>query len=229
MTEATAVLEHEEHPHHPYLQHHFESLGQQYEASTLGMWFFLATEILFFGGVLMAFALYHWLYPAAFADASHHQNWQLGATNTIVLIVSSVTMAMGVYYAQLGKKKQLVISLILTMILGMAFLGIKAVEYTEHFKDHLFPASGFQYTAHPELAGGAKIFFFLYFFMTGLHALHMIIGIGVVAVMTFWAARGRFSPEYMGPIEVTGLYWHFVDIVWIYLFPILYLIGRHHH
>jgi cytochrome c oxidase subunit 3 len=112
------------------------------------------------------------------------------------------------------------------MILGATFLGIKAVEYTDHIQHHLLPGSTFQYNP-PDLKGGAEIFFLLYFFMTGLHALHMIIGLGIVAFMTVWAARGRFSPEYYGPIEVTGLYWHFVDIVWIYLFPLLYLIGRH--
>jgi cytochrome c oxidase subunit III len=223
---ADLVVTHEEHHHHPHLQHHFEDLGQQHEASTLGMWFFLCTEILFFAGVLMAYALYHYLYPAAFASASHHQNWKLGATNTVILIVSSVTMALGVYFAQKGRRMPLVFSLIATMFFGAAFLGVKAVEYHEHFKEHLFPGAGFQY-ADAHLAGGAQIFFFLYFLMTGLHALHMVIGLGVVAVMTWWAYKGRFSPEYYGPIEVTGLYWHFVDIVWIYLFPLLYLIGRH--
>jgi cytochrome c oxidase subunit 3 len=226
LTNAVIVEEHHEHPHHPHLQHHFESMAQQHEASTLGMWIFLATEILFFAGVLMAFALYHWFYPEAFASASHHQNWKMGATNTIVLIVSSVTMALGVYFAQIGKRKPLVVSLIATMILGATFLVVKYFEYSEHFHEHLLPGAGFAYP-DAALANGARIFFFLYFFMTGLHALHMVIGIGVVAVMTFWSARGRFSPEYYGPIEVTGLYWHFVDIVWIYLFPLLYLIGRH--
>lgn len=226
ITTTAPAGEHHEH-HHPALQHHFESLGQQHEASTLGMWFFLCTEILFFAGVLLAYAVYHWRYAEAFASASHHQNWQLGATNTVVLIVSSLTMAMGVYFAQLGRRKPLVISLILTMILGAAFLGIKAIEYSEHIHDHLWPGIGsFQY--EPEhLAGGARIFFLLYFFMTGLHALHMIVGLGVVGVMTYWSAKGKFDSEYYGPIEVTGLYWHFVDIVWIFLFPLLYLIGRH--
>lgn len=225
-THATAVTPEGEHHHHPALQHHFESLGQQHEVSTLGMWFFLCTEILFFAGVLLAFSLYKYLNPDAFAAASLFQDWKMGALNTAVLIVSSLTMAMGVYYAQLGDRKKLVIMLIATMVLGAVFLGVKSIEYAEHVDHHLFPGPNFQFDP-PELAGGAQLFFLLYFFMTGLHALHMIVGLGVVAFMTVWAHRGKFSPEYYGPIEVTGLYWHFVDIVWIFLFPLLYLIGRH--
>jgi cytochrome c oxidase subunit III len=221
-----ATADEHHHPHHPALQHHFESLGQQYEASTLGMWFFLSTEILFFAGVLMAYALYSGWYPEAFASASHHQDVRFGAFNTVVLIVSSLTMALGVYFAQLGKRIPLVINLILTMILGLVFLVVKTIEYTEHIHHHLFPGSSFSYP-DPQYAAGAQLFYSFYFFMTGLHALHMIIGVGIVAFMTVWAWRGRFSPSYYGPIEITGLYWHFVDIVWIFLFPLLYLVGRH--
>lgn len=246
MSNVVIADEQHHHPHHPYLQHHFESLGQQHEASTLGMWIFLATEILFFAGVLMAFSLYHSLYHPGFTAASHLQNWKLGATNTVVLIVSSVTMALGVYFAQIGKRKALVVALIATMMLGATFLVVKYFEYKAHFEEHLWPGASYslpheaaeevakkenggkEMTAdqYASISNGARIFFFLYFFMTGLHALHMIVGLGVVGYMTFVASKGRFSPEYYGPIEVTGLYWHFVDIVWIYLFPLLYLIGR---
>jgi cytochrome c oxidase subunit 3 len=202
-------------------------MGQQHEASSLGIWFFLTTEILFFGPMFFAYALYRSSYEAAFAMASHHQNVMLGAVNTVVLIVSSLTVALGVYFSQTNNKKALVLSLISTIILGFTFLGIKAVEYYSHYQEHLVPGPNFS----PEfgvLQHKAQLFFFLYFCMTGLHALHMIIGIGIFAWILFRAWRGDFSSEYYSPVEVSGLYWHFVDIVWIFLFPLLYLIGRHH-
>jgi len=211
--------------HHPALKHHFEDLGQQHEASTLGMWAFLTTEIMFFGPLFFAYSLYRSQNPAAFIEASHHQNWKLGVTNTAVLIFSSLTVAMGVYFAQKNRRGALVVALALTLVLGIAFLGIKAIEYHEHFEEGLFPGSHFTYQS--PLAQKVQMFFVLYFAMTGLHALHMIIGIGIFTWMLIRARRGDFSPEYYGPIEVTGLYWHFVDIVWIFLFPLLYLIGRH--
>jgi cytochrome c oxidase subunit 3 len=209
----------------PGLQHQFESLGQQKEASTLGMWVFLVTEILFFGGLFLAYTIYRSQYARGFALASHHMDILLGTVNTAVLICSSLTMAMAVHSAAKGRRKSLMGYLAATMLLGAAFLGIKAVEYTEHIRHHLFPGPGFHYPG-PE-ARSAEIFFSLYFAMTGLHALHMIIGIGLLSVLFVLARRGRFIPEYYSPVEISGLYWHFVDIVWIFLFPLLYLIGRH--
>jgi cytochrome c oxidase subunit 3 len=209
----------------PGLQHQFESLGQQKEASTLGMWVFLVTEILFFGGLFLAYTIYRSQYARGFALASHHMDILLGTVNTAVLICSSLTMAMAVHSAATGRRKFLVGSLAATMLLGAAFLGIKAVEYTEHIRHHLFPGPGFHYGG-PE-SRSAEIFFSLYFAMTGLHALHMVIGIGLLSVLFVLARRGRFVPEYYSPVEMCGLYWHFVDIVWIFLFPLLYLIGRH--
>jgi len=175
--------------------------------------------------VLMAYTLYRITYPEAWAEASHHQSIVLGTINTAVLIFSSLTMAMGVYYAQIGKRKALVVSLILTMILGSVFLGIKAVEYVEHIHEGLFPGSMFTFQAPG--ANKIQLFFVFYFGMTGLHALHMIIGLGILIWLVWRARRGDFTPEYYTPIEVFGLYWHFVDIVWIFLFPLLYLINRH--
>jgi len=207
------------------LQHQFDSLGQQKDASTLGMWVFLVTEILFFGGLFLAYTIYRWQYARGFALASHHMDILLGTVNTAVLICSSLTMAMAVHSAALGRRKPLMGFLVATMLLGAAFLGIKAVEYTEHIRHHLFPGPGFHYPG-PD-ARSAEIFFSLYFAMTGLHALHMIIGIGLLSVLFVLARRGRFIPEYYSPVEICGLYWHFVDIVWIFLFPLLYLIGRH--
>ncbi|MGB8592538.1 MAG: cytochrome c oxidase subunit 3 family protein [Candidatus Acidiferrales bacterium] len=212
----------------PGLRHHFEDAEQQREAGTLGMWVFLATEILFFGGLFAGYAIYRSLYLPGFEAGSRLLNGALGATNTAVLIGSSLTMAMAVHSAQTGKRKALVAYLIVTMILGAAFLGIKYHEWAHHWDVSLVPGLRFAPTeAIPGNAplGSVEMFFCFYFFMTGLHALHMIIGLGIMTVMTVMAWRGKFSPEYYTPIEVSGLYWHLVDIVWIFLFPLLYLIG----
>ncbi len=209
------------------LQHHFDSMEQQREASSLGMWVFLVTEILFFGGLFLAYTVYRSRYPVAFAEASRHLDITLGTFNTAVLIISSLTMALAVYSAALGRRKAIILFLLATMALGGVFLGVKAVEYTHKFHDHLVPGPGFRF-AGPD-ARPAEIFFSLYFTMTGLHAAHMIIGIGLLTVLVLQARRGRYGPGYYTPVEVSGLYWHFVDIVWIFLFPLLYLIGRHLH
>jgi cytochrome c oxidase subunit 3 len=213
------------HPHHPALAHHFDNLAQQSEASTLGMWVFLVTEVLFFGGIFAAYCVYRSWYPAAFAAASHELDVTLGTINTVVLITSSLTMALAVHAAQLGQRRLLLLFLIATMVLGGVFLGIKSVEYYHKFAEHHIPGPGFEF--EKEHFRHAQIFFSLYFIMTGLHALHMIIGIGVMLVMLWWSWRGTITAEYSSPIEISGLYWHFVDIVWIFLFPLLYLIGRH--
>jgi cytochrome c oxidase subunit 3 len=215
------------HAHHPNLQHHFDSMDQQLEASYLGMWVFLVTEIMFFGGLFMAYLLYRWANPDAFQEASAHLNKFWGAVNTIVLIVSSLTMAMAVRAAQTSAKpKTLVFWLVSTMVFGTTFLGVKVVEYTDKFTHHLVPGPNFQWPGqYPQ---GAEIFYSLYFCMTGLHAVHMIIGLGLMAVIAVMAWRGKFDADYYTPVEISGLYWHFVDIVWIFLFPLLYLIGAHY-
>jgi cytochrome c oxidase subunit 3 len=213
--------------HHPALAHHFDSLAQQTEATTLGMWVFLVTEVLFFGGLFATYMIYRSWYPDAFAAASHELDVALGTINTVVLITSSLTMALAVHAAQLGQRKALMLFLIATMILGGAFLGIKSVEYYHKFVEHHVPGPTFQFEA--EHIRHAQIFFSLYFVMTGLHAVHMIIGIGIMLVMLYWSWNGTITEEYSSPIEISGLYWHFVDIVWIFLFPLLYLIGRHAH
>lgn len=215
------------HPHvtHPALAHQFSSLEAQRQSTTLGMWVFLVTEIMFFGGLFTAYTVYRPFHAEAFAAASHHLDIRLGGLNTAVLIVSSFTMAMAVRAAQLGRRRHLEIFLVLTMLLGMTFLGIKAVEYGHKFAEHLVPGSGFRFEG-PD-PWHAQLFFSLYFAMTGMHALHMIIGIGVMSWLLVLNRRGRISAEYYDPVECSGLYWHFVDIVWIFLFPLLYLIGRH--
>jgi cytochrome c oxidase subunit 3 len=211
--------------HHPALAHHFDDLAQQNEAATLGMWVFLATEVLFFGGALMAYAIYRSWYPEAFAAASHELDVVLGTINTAVLIASSLTMALAVYAAQTDDRKRLTLFLVVTMFLGTVFLGIKGVEYYTKFVEHHVPGPDFRF--EPEYFHHAQIFFSMYFVLTGLHALHMIIGLGIMTWMLVWVRNGTISGEYSSPIEISGLYWHFVDIVWIFLFPLLYLIGRH--
>ena len=214
--------------HSAALAHQFDSLEQQRETSTLGMWVFLVTEVLFFGGLFLVYTVYRSLYPMAFAASSRELVVWAGTINTFVLITSSLTMALGVRAAQLGQRRVVLIFLALTMLLGCVFLGIKAFEYYKEYVEHHIPGGGFAFN-EPQYAQRAQIFFSLYFLMTGLHALHMIIGLGVMAVMFWWTASGIVTEEYYSPIEISGLYWHFVDIVWIFLFPLLYLIGRHLH
>jgi cytochrome c oxidase subunit III len=213
--------------HHPALAHHFESLEAQSAATTLGMWVFLVTEVLFFGGLFLTYSVYRLWYPAAFAAASHELDVMLGTINTAVLITSSLTMALAVHAAQTGERKQLMLLLVATMLLGSVFLGIKGFEYHEKFVEHHVPGPDFQFA--PEYFRNAQIFFSLYFVMTGLHAVHMIIGLGLMTWMLVWSWNGTITRDYASPIEIAGLYWHFVDIVWIFLFPLLYLLGRHTH
>ena len=210
---------------HSTLAHHFDSLDQQKEAATLGMWVFLVTEVLFFGGLFAGYAIYRTWYPDAFAAASRELDIVLGSINTVVLITSSLTMALAVHAAQTGERRLVLWLLLATMALGATFLGIKGVEYYHKFAEHHVPGPAFSF--EPEHFSQAQIFFSFYFMMTGLHALHMVIGLGIMVVMLWWTWNGTITVEYANPIEVSGLYWHFVDIVWIFLFPLLYLIGRH--
>jgi cytochrome c oxidase subunit 3 len=253
------------HHHHPSLAHHFENMEQQREAGTLGMWAFLLTEIMFFGGMFTAYTIYRSMYFTEFTAASGVLDVTMGAINTAVLICSSLTMALAVYYAQHGDRKRLTTFLLLTVLMGGVFLGIKSVEYRHKFEEHVFPAGDFRwpikhegaeelqkghlssvttkYSEHasnlakagsipeeisdPATAGHVRMFFWLYFAMTGFHALHMVIGMVLMLVLARQSWKGKFSKEYHSYIELTGLYWHFVDIVWIFLFPLLYLVDRH--
>ncbi|HUS07500.1 MAG TPA: cytochrome c oxidase subunit 3 family protein [Bryobacteraceae bacterium] len=215
--------EHPESTTHPSFHHHFDDMEQQFEASHMGMWLFLVTEIMFFGGLFAAYTIYRSTYPEAFADTSRFMNLGLGAFNTAVLIGSSLTMALAVRSAQINQQKATVWFLIGTIILGSIFLGVKAVEYHHKWVEHLVPGANFQYEG--PYAHQAQILFVFYFLMTGVHAAHMIIGVGLLSTLIWMAHRGRFSSEYFTWMEMTGLYWHFVDIVWIFLFPLLYLIG----
>ena len=205
--------------------HQFDDKEQQAEAVSLGMWAFLVQEILFFGGLFTGYTVYRSYYPEAFIEGSHHLNLFLGSFNTVVLIASSLTMAMAVHSAQTSKRALLVLFLFATLALGAVFLGVKVIEYSDKFRDHLVP--GFNFFWESPDARQVEIFYCFYFIMTGMHALHMIIGAIVITPLIVMAIRGRFSASYYAPIEIFGLYWHFVDIVWIFLFPLLYLIGGH--
>jgi cytochrome c oxidase subunit 3 len=211
--------------------HQFEDAHQQKATATLGMWVFLATEVMFFGGLITGFVIYRFLSPEIFARGSHKLNVLLGTINTWVLLTSSLTMALAVHAGQTGSRKEQVRYLLATILLGSVFLGIKGVEYHEEYENHRVPGLNFRSEVLPQTPETLEIpdrrfelFFVFYFFMTGLHALHMVIGIGVLAVLVVMAHRGRFTPEYNTPLELSGLYWHFIDIVWVFLFPLLYLI-----
>jgi cytochrome c oxidase subunit 3 len=230
MSEVHAALAATGHEHHPRLQHHFDSLEQQLYASTFGMWVFLVTEVLFFGGLFMAYILYRTWYHDAFVAASAHLDITLGAVNTAVLIGSSLTMAYAVNAAQRGASpKEQVTWLLGTIGLGSVFLAIKVVEYSDKIHHHLVPGPNFNPT-DPALQTlpGAQIYYSLYFALTGLHATHMIVGIAIMAVIVYMAWKGKFDAQWYTPVEIMGLYWHFVDLVWIFLFPLLYLIGGSH-
>ena len=208
------------------LREQFDTAEQQKDASTLGMWIFLVTEIMFFGGMFLAYTIYRSTFPAVFALASSSLNVYIGAANTVVLLCSSFTMVLAVRAAQLGQRRAIVIFLILTLILGGIFLGVKAYEWNEKFQEHHIPGPSFHLEGTNE-QGHAQLFFSLYFAMTGLHALHMVIGAGLLIFFIFKARQGIYNADYNTPVDLAGLYWHFVDIIWIFLFPLLYLIDRH--
>jgi len=209
--------------HSNELSHQFEDLEQQKETADLGMWTFLITEVLFFAGMFFTYSYYRYQYSEIFETGSRFMDLAYGSINTAVLLTSSLTMVMAVHAGKQGRRKGIVGWLGATMFLGLIFLVIKSIEYTHKFQEHLVPGAKFDpaLAAHP----GAQIFFSLYFCMTGLHALHMVIGEGILLTIATMAWRGKFSTTYSNPVEVAGLYWHFVDLVWIFLFPLFYLVG----
>jgi cytochrome c oxidase subunit III len=201
----------------------FDSAEQQQEVATLGMWVFLATELMLFGVLFTGYTMYRLVYPETFAEASRHLNVMIGAINTGVLIVSSLMIALAVNAVKTGQLRAQVVYLVAAVALGTLFMGLKAVEYYQHYQEHLLPGISFDYPgAHP---GQGQLFFLLYFLMTGLHALHLTIAIVIITIVLVSAARGSYSPAYSTPVELMGLYWHFVDIIWIFLLPLLYFPG----
>ena len=207
------------------LREQFGTPEQQRETATLGMWIFLATEVLFFGGLFTAFAVYWMYYPQGFDEGSADMNILLGSINTAVLIASSLTMALSIHSAAQGKPARTYLLLLTTAFLGLCFLAIKFTEYYQHYEMHKAPGVWFD-TSKPQ-AGPMQLFYVFYFAMTGLHALHMTIGIIMVILFAFRTAAGSFNSEYHTPLEMLGLYWHFVDIVWVFLFAIFYISGLH--
>ena len=227
------------HVHNPLVAHQFDDLAQQKEAGILGMWSFLATEIMFFGGALLAYAIYRGNYHYAFAAASNLEMWKVGLFNTFVLLASSYTVVRAVHHAQHGNNEKVFKWIIITILFGLAFIGIKAYEYHHVYAENLIPGPNFDkqdltdphrhFDGHhfPEyLRRPAQIFFSFYFALTGIHALHMVVGVGIMLWVAWMAKKKEFSTDYYNPVEIAGLYWHFVDIVWIFLYPLLYLVDR---
>jgi len=204
------------------LAHHFSSLSRQNEAARLGMWLFLATEILLFAGLFTGYAVYRFQFPEAFAECSRHLNLTAGTVNTLVLITSSFTVALAIHFARTNRQRAAVICLVLTILFALGFLGIKAIEYTEHFHERALPG---KYYAFEEVkVPGAAMFYSLYFLMTGLHGLHVVIGMSVLGWILWRTVQGRYTSTYYTGLELGGLYWHLVDLIWIFLYPLLYLI-----
>ena len=202
--------------------HHFDNATQEFEAAKLGMWAFLAQEVLFFGGLFVAYFIFRGMYPEMFIDAHHHLSWKMGALNTVFLITSSFTMVMAVRSAQVSKKTDTLWYLLATFLFACGFLVVKFFEYASKFDHGLLPAKYFNAEGAYETM---HLFFGLYFTMTGLHGLHVLIGMGLIAWVGWRTLKGEFHSEFFTPLEMVGLYWHLVDLVWIFLFPLLYLVG----
>ena len=222
MSESSAALNHPS-AHEPFLQHHFTDAEQQFEASKIGMWLFLVTELLLFGGLFVAYGILQSMHPQAVVEAHHHLDRTLGALNTGVLLLSSFTMVMAVWAAQVSKRKALIAYLSVTLALAGAFLVVKYFEYAHKFHDGLLPGSFYAFEGGT--AANQHIFFSFYFMMTGLHGIHIVLGMIAMAWLLRRAVRGDFSARYFTPVDLVGLYWHLVDLIWIYLFPLLYLVG----
>jgi cytochrome c oxidase subunit III len=209
---------------HEILAEQFDDIEQQRETAKLGMWVFLATEVLFFGGLFLSYTVYRFLNPSAFAAASRHTEVILGGANTAVLLFSSTLMALAVRASKMGRRRHLVWLLLATAFLGILFMGIKGLEYYKDITDHLVPGANFQW--HESNRGAAELFWWLYWAMTGLHAIHVTVGVCLMLVLAVLAWRGRFDGGNYMAVDIAGLYWHFVDIVWVFLFPLLYLAGH---
>jgi cytochrome c oxidase subunit 3 len=203
------------------LGHHFSSIERQNEAMRLGMWLFLATEVLLFAGLFCGYTVYRFQFPLAFKECSRHLEIGLGTLNTVVLITSSFTVALSIHYARCDKPKLAAFCLFLTLLFALGFMGIKAAEYRAHFAAHEYPGKFYAGEVH---IAGAAMFYTLYFLMTGLHGIHVVVGGTVLFILMIRTWRGRYSSAYYTGLEMGGLYWHLVDLVWIFLYPLLYLI-----
>ena len=224
-SEAIAAHGHDGHAahghHNPNQQHHFHDMEQQFDASKIGMWLFLGTEILLFGGLFVGYGMMQMKFPLDFKSAHHHLDWRMGALNTIVLLFSSFTMVMAVWAAQTNQKAKLKLYLVVTWLCALTFMVVKYFEYSHKYHEGLLPAMFYSY-AGPHLQN-EFVFFSFYFMMTGLHGFHVLGGMVVIAWLYFNA--DRFNSEYYTPVDLIALYWHIVDLIWIYLFPLYYLIS----
>jgi cytochrome c oxidase subunit 3 len=207
-----------------YRAEHFGTFAAQKNAARLGMWVFIGTEILLFGGLFCAYAMYRSVYPDAFREASHHMDVTIGTVNTYVLLVSSVLVALALAFVRRGRDLLSTACLVGAMLLGILFLSLKGVEYAEHARDHVLP--GVWYAVASPRAPGANLFITLYFLMTGLHAIHMTVAVSVLAVLAFRTGAGHFNPTYHAPLELGAMYWHLVDVIWVFLYPMFYLLAR---
>jgi len=208
-----------------HVAHHFDSADTQFDANKMGIWLFLVTEILLFGGLFCAFAIFRSWYFDGFVEGHHHLDKVMGGTNTIVLITSSLTMALAVRAAQTNKNKQAAVLLVITLICACTFLVIKYFEYAHKFHEGLLPGAHYTGPALHATPHQIGVFFSVYFIMTGIHGLHVLIGMGLITWVLIRCLKNEFSGRYYSPVEGVGLYWHLVDLIWIYLFPLLYLIG----
>lgn len=206
-----------------HVAHHFDNMEQQFSAAKLGVWLFLCTEILMFGGLFVVYAVYHNLYPEMFAEGAKFLDWRLGAVNTVVLLISSYTMAMGIYFAQKNDNKSCAKMMIVTLVCAATFMVIKYFEYTHKFHLGIYPGELFAFEGAQ--VDNLALYFSLYFLMTGLHGSHVLVGMGLIFWIWRRASKGEFSENYYTPVEGVGLFWHLVDLIWIYLFPLLYLVG----
>ncbi|MCB0347921.1 MAG: cytochrome c oxidase subunit 3 family protein [Bdellovibrionales bacterium] len=205
-----------------HFAHHFDDADHEYESTKQGVWLFMVTEVLMFGALLVGYLIFKGLYPEVFEQGGDTLNWKLGATNTVVLIFSSLTMALGIYYIRIDDRKKALLNLGITLICGFIFLGIKYIEYSHKFHLGIFPGKYF----HAEgFMPDAPLYFSFYYMLTGLHGLHVVIGMGLIAWIMIRVARGTYSSSYWTGVEGVGIFWHLVDLVWIYLFPLLYLVG----
>ena len=202
--------------------HHFDSADHEFKSSIEGVWIFLTSEILMFGALLVGYFIYSNIYPEVFELGSKSTNWVLGATNTVVLLFSSLTMALGIYFCQINERKKAVTSLAITIICGALFMIIKYFEYSHKIHEGWLPGQWF--TGDTQGVENLPLYFSFYFMMTGLHGIHVLIGMGLVAWVMIRANRGEFGPNYYTPVEGVGLFWHLIDLIWIFLFPLLYLV-----
>lgn len=205
--------------------HHFDSAEHEYESDKQGIWLFMVTEILMFGGLFVAYAIFHQIYPEMFAEGAKSLSWKMGFFNTLVLIASSLTMALGIYYNQINQPNKAFWNLIATLGLACVFLVVKYFEYTSKFHHGLLPGKFLDPEAIHATSQNLGMYFGLYFCMTGLHGLHVVIGMVLIAWLAYRTKRGDFNAQYYTPLEGVGIFWHIVDLIWIFLFPLLYLVG----